>query len=90
MESDNTSCPLGSEVRVLAFGIFHFSGSGVWGAKGEDFAGSGANGDSGFLKHHSVDGSIERRALNIVFELVLTALVRVLLLGGGSPQNVPK
>ena len=82
VESDDTSCPLGSEVRVLALGIFHLSRSGVWGAKGEDFAGSGANGDSCFLKYHSVDGGIERRALNIVFELVLAAF-------GGASESAP-
>ena len=95
VDSDNPSCPLGSEVRILAFWIFHLSRSGVWGAKGEDFAGGGANGDSSFLEYHSVDGGIERRALNIVFELVLAAFGSASEsaptdLGLGSPRGNPR
>ena len=52
------------------------------GAKGEGFAGGGANSDSSFLEYHSVDGGIERRALNIVFELVLAAF-------GGASESAP-
>ena len=66
----------------MLLGFFTSPGLECGGAKGEDFAGGGANGDSSFLEYHSVDGGIERRALNIEFELVLAAF-------GGASESAP-
>ena len=80
---------------MFSFWVFvRFFGSGVRWAKGEEFAGGGADGYSSFLEYDSVDGCVERRALDVVFELVAAAFgsaseFAATDLGLGSPRGDP-
>ena len=94
MYPDNASSPLSAKVGVFVLGGFHLSGSGVWWAKGEDLARGEADGDSRFLEYNSVDGGMERRALDVMFEFVLAAFgsaseFAATDLGLGSPRCDP-
>ena len=74
MEPNDAGGSLGPEIGVFVLRVFLLSWSGVRWAEGEELTRGGANDYSGFLEYNSVDGGVERRALNVVFELVAAAL----------------
>ena len=95
VESDNTSCPLGSEVRVLAFGVFHLSGSGVRGQKVRISPGVEPMAIPVLGEDNSVYGSVESWAMYVMIELVAATLGGASELASadlrrGSPRRDPR